>query len=160
MTHRKIISLTLLIALCAFVFGLSIGVLTCKAFAGEAVDVRATMRTVERVLAEAGYPVAGYGALEPPVVHWSERLPRGDWGWSVPGTVLLAEDQPRGCIGITLAHELAHDATRRMNLITVEAGSPAWLVRAEMERIAAIVETRVADEGAYAPNCIMRRGLP
>jgi len=157
---RRALSLVITIAIVAFAFGLWLGALTCKAWGADLPDVRVPMGRVERILAEAGYPAAGYAALEPPAVHWSERLPRGDWGWSVPGTILLAQDQPAPCIGITLAHELAHDATRRMNLITVEAGSPAWLVRAEMERIAAIVETRVADEGAYAPNCLLRRAFP
>lgn len=157
---KRVMSLVITIAIAAFLFGLWIGALTCRAFAHDLPDVSVTMARVERVLIDAGYPATGYAALVPPAVYWSESLPRGDWGWSVPGTVLLSKEQPRGCVAITLAHEVAHDATRRMNLITVEAGSPIWLVRAEMERIAAIVETRIADEGAYAPNCIMRRSSP
>ena len=120
------------------------------------------MGRVERILVTNGYPAArGYRLLDPPGVFFAGGpLPRGDWGWSVPGTILLSPDQPPDCVRITLAHELAHDATRRRDLLSADSvGAPVWAIRAEMERIAAIVETAVANDNVWVPNCLMRRGI-
>jgi hypothetical protein len=67
---------------------------------------------------------------------------------------VLSPEQPAGCLRITLGHELSHDAARRLGLVD---GVPTWAVRAEMEHIAALVEARVADDGGWSPNCLMRR---
>lgn len=124
-------------------------------------DTRLLMSRVERILIEAGYKAKGYGDLpKPNVFLTADPLPRGDWGWYVPGTILLSSAQPSGCIRITLAHELAHDATARMGLMAAQpAGTPAWALRAEMERIASVVETAVAEDAGWAPNCLLRRGV-
>lgn len=124
-------------------------------------DTRLLMSRVERILLDAGYKAKGYGDLpKPNVFLTADPLPRGDWGWYVPGTVLLSSAQPAGCIRITLAHELAHDATARMGLMAAQpARTPAWALRAEMERIASVVEAAVADDAGWAPNCLLRRGV-
>lgn len=125
-------------------------------------DTQSLMARVEAILIANGYETArGYAELTPPNVFSAPwRLPGGAWGYSVPGTVLLSEDQPRACLRITLAHELAHDATRRRDLLSADsAGAPAWAIKAEMERIAAIVEHGVAEDRPWVPNCLMRRGV-
>jgi hypothetical protein len=123
------------------------------------VDTRTMMGRVEAVLVGAGYAGArGYAALPPPAVAFAVGgLPRGAWGWSSPEMILLSPDQPEGCLVITLGHEVAHDLTRRMGLLDLPARTPAWVVRAEMERIASIVERAVEADAGYAPNCFMRR---
>lgn len=123
------------------------------------VDTRTMMGRVEAVLVGAGYAGArGYAELNPPAVTFAvDGLPRGAWGWSEPGSVLLSPEQPEGCLAITLAHEVAHDATRRMGLLDLPARTPVWVIRAEMERIASIVERAVEADAGYAPNCFMRR---
>jgi hypothetical protein len=123
------------------------------------VDTRTMMGRVEAVLVGAGYAGArGYASLPPPDVAFAVGgLPRGAWGWSSPEMILLSPDQPEGCLVITLAHEVAHDAVRRRGLLDLPARTPAWVVRYEMERIASVVERAIEADGPLAPNCFMRR---
>lgn len=139
----------------AAALGFNAGWFVRDAQCAELPDVSILMARVERVLVENGYGAKGYAKLNPPAVFLTDDpLPRGDWGWSVPGTVLISSAQPEACVRITLAHELAHDATRRLDLINAERGAPAWAIKAEMEAIAATVEMAVEADGAHAPNCL------
>ena len=123
-------------------------------------DTRAMMQRVEAILVDNGFPAHGYGADKVPAVTVEQELPGRRWGSYLPGHISLSAAQPPACLPISLAHELAHDATVRRNLIDGRHGVPVWLIRAEFERIAAIVERAVADDGPWAPNCLLRRTWP
>lgn len=130
---------------------------TCKA--ADLPDTRTLMARVERILIDAGYAAKGYSNLEPPRVYFAAGpLPRNDWGWYVPGTILLSPDQPEGCIRITLAHELSHDLALRMRLIEGR-NMPIWAIRDQFERIATTVEVEIEHDTGYAPNCLVRRAM-
>lgn len=156
----------------AVLIGSSIVVATAVTFAwcthanaAEMPDARAMMQRVERALVENGFSEAqGYGALEMPVVALTTDLPNRDKGsYTVvadksaylPGKIELDADQPEGCLPISLAHELSHDAAVRMNLVPFSI--PNWLVKTELQKIAGIVERAVELEGPQAPNCLMKR---
>ena len=140
----------------AIVVALAVSIAWCThANAAEMPDVRAMMVQVERALVAHGYPEAeGYGAQRPPMVYLATDLPRGAAGTYVPGYIALDAEQPEGCLPIGLGHELSHDAAVRMNLIWAV---PNWAVRAELERIADVVERAVEESGPMAPNCLMKR---
>jgi hypothetical protein len=135
---------------------LAVSVAWCThASAAEALDVRAMMLRVEQALIANRYPQAyGYSELVPPKVEILPKLPAGDWGSYQPGLIKISDAQPHSCKPITLAHEVAHDAAVRMNLIW---SVPTRMVRAELEHIADIVEREIESQGPMAPNCIIRR---
>jgi len=121
-------------------------------------DVKVMMGRVEQILVSNGYPDAyGYARTAAPTVEIAPQLPKRHWGEYIPGEIKISAAQPDGCKPVTLAHELAHDATIKMNLIDVIRGAPAWFVKAELEKISALVESHVASDGVWLPNCIMRR---
>jgi hypothetical protein len=123
-------------------------------------DVRVMMGRVEQILRTNGYPdVWGYASRVAPDVVTVDALPDWHWGEYVPGLIKISAEQPDGCRPVTLAHELAHDAAVRMNLISVERGAPAWLVKAELEKISRLVESHVASDGVWLPNCLLHRGV-
>lgn len=123
-------------------------------------DTRVMMGRVEQILRVNGYPDAwGYTKRVAPDIVTVDDLPDRRWGEYVPGLIKISDAQPPACKQVTLAHELAHDAAVRMNLISVERGAPVWLIKAELEKIAAIVESHVASDGVWLRNCLMRRGF-
>lgn len=121
-------------------------------------DTKTMMGRVERILVANGYPDAwGYAKTAAPTVTLVERLPNDDWGHYIPGDIKISTAQPEGCLVVTLGHELGHDATVKMGLISLERGAPAWLVKQESERITTLVESHIASDGVWLPNCLMRR---
>ena len=77
--------------------------------------VRAHMILVERALG-----VSGYAATVPPVAETTDALPWNKWGGWLNGRVLVNERMPTGCLSITLAHELTHDAQVKLRLIPAD----------------------------------------
>ena len=120
------------------------------------------MGRVEAVLTMHGYPQAkGYAKLTPPAAVMVDELPGGAWGNYEPGTIKISRAQPGDCVPVTLGHELPHAATVRMRLLDAELkGVPAYVLKAEMERIAAKVEAFIGSDGTWLPNCLMRRAHP
>lgn len=111
------------------------------------------MFAVETALVNAGYLAAeGYSGLTPPRVVIVRNLPERRWGDYTPPTqcdgsavpcpllgavIRLSEEQPAKCMIVTLAHEMAHDAAVRMDMLRAV---PTGEVRRRMEDIAAAVE--------------------
>lgn len=129
--------------------------------AGEiaAPDVKVIMGRVEAILVASGYNARGYAATNAPSVKFVDDLPGRRWGTYIPGEITLSSSQPRDCIAVSLAHELAHDATVKLDLIAIGSQESVEAIKAEMERIAAKVERHVASDGVWLPGCVLRRGF-
>ena len=121
-------------------------------------DVKIMMGRVEAILVMNGYQAHGYARTEAPIVEIVDDLPARAWGAYLPGHIQLSRQQPTACLAVSLGHEVAHDATVKMLLIDLGSTASAREVMAEVERIAAKVEARVASDGAWLPNCLLRRG--
>lgn len=118
-------------------------------------DVQSTMARVERALVDAGIPeAAGYSKLSPPAVEYNEFVAGNGWGSYRPGRIEISTRQPAGCVPITLAHELAHDLSIRMNLIR---DVPNDEINQRLHEVASLAEAAM-DADKYAPNCVMKRG--
>ena len=120
-------------------------------------ETTATMARVERALVAAGFNGAvGYSELTPPPVELVDELPGDRWGsYSVAtGRISISRRQPDGCVRLTLAHEVAHDAVARLQLhLSVKVEQ----VVAFMEKVSRIAE-EAADADQFAPNCFKARG--
>ena len=119
-------------------------------------DVTATMLRVETALVAAGYAdAAGYSQLPPPVVEYNEFVAGNGWGSYRPGRIEISTRQPEGCVPITLAHEISHDLSIRMDLIR---GVPNDEINQRLHEIASLAEAAI-DADKYAPNCGLRRAM-
>lgn len=122
-------------------------------------DVKVMMGRVEAILVASGYDARGYAATNAPRVDFVDDLPGRRWGAYIPGEITLSSSQPRDCIAITLAHELAHDAAVKLDLIAIGSQESAEAIKTEMEHIASKVERHVASDGVWLPGCMLRRGV-
>ena len=123
-------------------------------------DTRTMMSRVEAILVANHYPDAyGYARGPAPTVVMVPSLPDRHWGEYLVSAIKLSKEQPEACVPVTLAEEIAHDATVRMGLISLAKGAPAWFVKEEFERIGALVAAHVASDGQWLPGCIMRHGV-
>lgn len=134
----------------------SVGTLKARA-GGDVPDVKSMMGRVEAVLVMQGFPKAkGYAALQAPAVTMVDVLPGNAWGNAEPGAIKISRAQPDGCVAVTLAHELAHDATVRMHLLDDFPGDVSQ-IKDEFERVARLVESFIASDGVWLPNCLFKR---
>lgn len=150
------------LGICAIAF---VALFSAPARAAEigAPDVQVMMGRVEAILVMNGYPdAAGFARTPTPRLEVVEALPNHDWGsygadnrgWYVK----ISREQTPGCEPVTIAHELGHIATITNHLIPPDAPGDAASVRAQFQRIAALVEDHVSSDGVWLPGCLMRRG--
>lgn len=118
--------------------------------------VRAVMSQAETLLGDSGVSVSGYAATRPPrvaVVSSNHFLLLGNDGAFIPGYIYLNGNTIDDCRGLSLLHEIVHDATMKYRLFrTVSNGD----VRAMMEALADHI-TEMAAEAPYRPACVTQR---
>jgi hypothetical protein len=132
--------------------------LTCSAKAEPLpdIEVRIAMWQVETLLADLGVDVAGYAQTAAPQAEFAPSdhpYLQGNDGGYVDGRIYINGEAIEDCRGLTLVHELVHDATVKYRLFS---SVPNEHVRDMFEALADAV-TAIAAEEPYLPGCLPRR---
>ena len=106
-------------------------------------DITAIQTQVEAIMA---------ATASTPIVEIVEALPNGDWGSYVDGVVRISAAAPEACWSVIAAHETSHHIAIEAGLLRDVRGG-ALELKAELERIAAIVEARFEP---WSPRCSRR----
>lgn len=148
---RKILPLIITALAVAFLTGLWLGALTCKAFAADLPDdwsavsefyVRPTVERVAALLQQHGYATTGD---DMPLVFLGD-VPRGVAALTAHGVIVLSRQRSIDCMETDLAHEAAHWLLGKYHGLTPRQSEP----------LARAVENALMSTGAYLPNCEAR----
>lgn len=119
-------------------------------------EVRSAMLRVEALLAQFGIDVAGYGQSQVPqaeTVSPDHPYIQGNDGGYVDGHVYINDEALSACVGLTLVHELVHDATLKQRLFATVSNDR---VEDMFEALADAI-TQIAAQDPYLPGCLPRR---